>query len=89
MKTPSPRNHWLDNPKNVKHLWRPFIAVLALSVVAEFFVSLHPVFAIEGWFGFNADFGFTACVLMILGAKVLGNIIKRPDSYYAEDKADE
>ena len=86
-----PRIHWLDRPKNVKLLWRAFVAVLALTVLAEAFVSRHPAFAIDGWFGFHAAYGFVACVAMILVAKALGVLVKRPDSYYAEaeKKADE
>ena len=32
------KTHWLDEPRNVKLLWRGFLGVLALTVVAEFFV---------------------------------------------------
>ena len=41
--------HWLDQPRHVKLLWRGFLAVLALSVLAEFFVPLHPHFEIDFW----------------------------------------
>ncbi len=83
------RQHWLDDPKNVKKLWRGFLVVLALTVVGGFFVDLHPHFEIERWFGFNAAYGFVTCVLMILGAKALGVFLKRGDAYYAKDERDE
>ena len=35
--------------------------MLALTVIAEFFVHLHPHFEIEGLFGFHAVYGFIAC----------------------------
>lgn len=89
MNTPTPQAPWLDNPNNVKRLRRLLIGLLALTVLAEFLVDLHPVFALESWFGFHATYGFLACVLMILCAKALGALIKRPDTYYAEDEADE
>ena len=85
----TPRTHWLDEPKNIKLLWRSFIVVLAMTVLAEFFIHLHPIFAIESWFGFHATFGFFACALMILGAKVLGLLIKRSDTYYTREDADD
>lgn len=88
MNTPD-RTHWLDDPKNVKLLWRGFLVVLALTVVAEFVVPLHPYFEIEGLFGFNAVFGLIACALMIFLAKGLAVLIKRPDTYYDEDASDE
>lgn len=88
MNTPA-REHWLDEPRNVKKLWRGFLVVLALTVVAEFFVELHPHFGIESLFGFAAAYGLITCLLMIVAAKGLGLMIKRPDTYYSEDKADE
>ncbi|MBA3032146.1 MAG: hypothetical protein KKF85_10885 [Gammaproteobacteria bacterium] len=80
--------HWLDQPKNIKLLWRGFIAVLALTVLAEFVVHLHPHFEVEGLFGFHAAYGFVVCLLMIVFAKGLGLLLKRPDSYYADSEKD-
>ena len=74
--------HWLDQPANVKRLWRGFLVVLALTVGAEFAVQLHPHFEVESVFGFNAWFGFGACAAMIVGAKALALLLKRPDTYY-------
>ena len=85
-----PRIHWLDQPKKIQSLWRGFIFVLALTVLAEFLVPLHPTFPVESLFGFSAAFGFAACALMIIGAMALGLLIKRPDTYYTKkDDVDE
>ena len=84
-----PREHWLDEPRNVKKLWRGFLVVLALTVIAEFFVDLHPHFAIESLFGFSAAYGLVTCLLMIVAAKGLGLLIKRPDTYYSKEEDDE
>ncbi|MCU0769660.1 MAG: hypothetical protein MUD07_09950 [Burkholderiaceae bacterium] len=78
------RRHWLDEPRNVKLLWRLFLGVLALTVLAEPFVHLHPHFAVERLFGFHAWFGLLACAAMIVVAKLLGWVLKRPDTYYDE-----
>lgn len=83
------KTHWLDRPENVKKLWRGFLAVLALTVLAEPFVHLHPHFAVESLFGFHAWYGFAACAAMIVGAKALGFALKRPDTYYGKDGGDE
>lgn len=80
------KNHWLDDPHNVKFLWRGFLALLVLTVIAGFFVDLHPHFEIERWAGFNATYGFITCLLMIGGAKFLGIFLKRGDRYYAKDE---
>jgi hypothetical protein len=76
---------WLDQPANVKKLWRGFLVVLALTVVAELVVHLHPHFEIESLFGFDAWFGFGACAAMIAVAKGLALLLKRPDTYYDDD----
>ena len=78
-------SHWLDAPQNVKRLWRGFLLVLGLTVLAGLVIDLHPHFAVEAWPGFYAGFGFLACLAMIVVAKALGLGLKRPDDYYAED----
>ena len=81
--------HWLDDPRHVKLLWRLFLVVLAVVVLVEPFVRLHPHFAIERVFGFHAWFGLLACAAMILVAKVLGMLLKRPDTYCEEGAGDD
>lgn len=83
-----PQPHWLDHPANVKRLYRGFLVVLALTVLAELLVHLHPHFEVDALFGFNAWFGFLACLAMIVVAKGLALVLKRPDTYY-DDKNDE
>lgn len=77
--------HWLDEPQNVKRLWRGFLVLLAVTVAAEFFITMHPHFDVEGLPVFYAAFGFLACAAMIGAAKAIGVLLKRPDSYYKAD----
>ena len=79
-------DHWLARASTIRLLWRVFIVVLAVTVLAEFAVDLHPHFAIEGVFGFGAWYGFLACAALIVAAKALGVFLKRPDRYYQEDE---
>ena len=79
-----PQAHWLDRPRNVRRLYRGFIVVLALSVLAEAALQLHPHFEVESIFGFHAWFGFIGCAAMIVLAKGLARWLKRPDTYYAK-----
>ncbi|HCX33025.1 MAG TPA: hypothetical protein DHV08_05320 [Rhodocyclaceae bacterium] len=76
--------HWLDEPRNVRRLWRGFLVVLVLTVLAQWLVPLPPHFEIESVFGFNAWFGFAVCAAMIVFAKVLALVLKRPDTYYGK-----
>lgn len=73
---------WLERPQTIRRLWAAFALVLLLTLLAEFLVHPHAVFGIDGSFGFNAWFGFLACVALIAVAKALGIFLKRPDSYY-------
>jgi len=84
--------HWLDKPENLRKLWHIFIFVLILTVVAGLFVDLHPHFEIESWFGFYAVASFVACLVMVLLAKLIALLLKRPENYYYdynEDQADD
>lgn len=69
---------------SIRILWIVFIAVLAATVVAQPFVDWHPHFAVESFFGFNALYGFLACAALILVAKAIGLLVKRPEDYYDE-----
>lgn len=77
-------DHWLVRASTLRLLWRVFIAVLALTVAAEFLVTHHPHFRVESVPGFGAWYGFLACAGMILFAKGLAVFLKRPDTYYEE-----
>jgi hypothetical protein len=81
---PRPDDHWLARPRTVRRLWLVFIAVLALTIVADFFVDHHGVFGIDGSVGFYAWYGFLSCVVLVVGAKALGVILNRSDSYYGD-----
>ncbi|HEX9810995.1 MAG TPA: hypothetical protein VGA88_02765 [Burkholderiales bacterium] len=76
--------HWLTRPRTIRRLWWFFATVLAATVLAELFVAHEADFSVERLTGFYALFGFVACVAMILFAKAIGSVLKRPDTYYAE-----
>ena len=76
------RKYWLDNPSNVTRICWALYVVCGLLFVADAFYHKHPHFAAESWFGFYAIYGFVACVGLVLAAKVLRVILKRPEDYY-------
>ena len=59
-----------------------FISALLLAVLAERLVEAQPHFAVEKIFGGYALYGFAACAALIAVAKALGQLLKRPDTYY-------
>jgi hypothetical protein len=75
-------DHWLTRPATIRRLWVVFILVLIVLVALDLVVAHHPHFGIDGTFGFGAWFGFLSCVALVVFAKALGAVLKRPDTYY-------
>lgn len=75
-------DHWLVRPKTIRLLWWLFGVILALTVAGQYFIHFHAYFEVDGWFGFYAAYGFATCVGMVVLAKLLGFVLKRPDDYY-------
>jgi sterol desaturase/sphingolipid hydroxylase (fatty acid hydroxylase superfamily) len=82
------QDHWLARPATIKLLWKVFIAVLVMLVLAQAFIYVKGYFGVDGWFGFGAAFGFLSCLAMVLFAKALGYVLKRPEDYYGRGRDD-
>lgn len=78
-------DHWLVRPQTIRRLWIAFVAILAATVIAQFFIPVKGYFGPDGWFGFGAVFGFLSCLVMVLVARVLGFVLKRKEDYYTGD----
>ena len=76
------RDRWLDRPRNITRLVYGLYALCAALLLADLFYEKHSHFAFEHWFGFFAFFGFGAYVFIVLSAKGLRRLIKRPEDYY-------
>ncbi len=81
-------DHWLARPSTIRLLWWVFGGVLALTVLAQLFISVKGYFGVDSWFGFGAGFGFLACLAMVLVAKGLGYVLKRGEDYYDGEQDD-
>ncbi|MCB1229530.1 MAG: hypothetical protein KDN19_04660 [Verrucomicrobiae bacterium] len=82
---------WFDRPESRRLLCKLLYAACAVSVIAEiplfFLHKRHGHFgehSVDGWIFFYASLGFIACSLMIIGAKWLGYLLKKPEDYYGE-----
>jgi uncharacterized membrane protein len=75
-------DHWLVRPSTIRLLWVIFAVILAATVMADLVIHHHSYFGLDGTFGFGAWFGFVSCMAMIVFAKALGAVLKRPDTYY-------
>ncbi len=76
------KKHWLLRSRTIRRLWFGSSAALFLLVLASLFIHPHAMFGVDGTFGFHAWYGFFSCVAMVLFAKVLGLVLKRPDTFY-------
>ena len=76
------RDHWLVRPRTITGLWIAFIVILALTVLGDFVFPPKGKFGVDGTIGFYAWFGLVSCVALIIGPRLLGMILKRPDDYY-------
>ncbi|MGI9415805.1 MAG: hypothetical protein ACR2PM_19170 [Hyphomicrobiales bacterium] len=78
----SESDHWLTRPETIKRIWIGSCAVLALLVLSDVVVHHHAHFGVDGTFGFYSWYGFAACVVLVVGSKALGAVLKRRDTYY-------
>ena len=74
--------YWLDRKENVTTVYRTVWGIGAVLLLAELFLHRHEDFGFAAWFAFYALFGFVACVTLVLTAKALRRILRRPEDYY-------
>ncbi len=76
------RRRWLDDRRNVDRIVYALYAVCAALLAIDALVPKHGPFAAEHWLGFYGIFGFVACVGLVLAARALRVLLKRPEDYY-------
>jgi len=79
---PAERRYWLDRKRNVDKVYWGVWGLCALLFLVEPLVHKHGEFAFEDWFGFHGLYGFVACVGLVLAAKGLRRLLKRPKDFY-------
>ena len=78
------KKYLFDDPGNVNRLLRSFYVICILLVVVDFFVHRHVEMAWENLPAFYALYGFVACVVLVLLAKLMRKIVMRKEDYYDE-----
>ncbi len=73
---------WLDNPRNVTRLVHGLAALCTLALLADFFYTKHPHFAVERIFGFYGIYGFVVSFSLVLAAKQMRRVLRRDEDYY-------
>ena len=82
------RGRWWDDPRNVTRIVYGLATLCALALVADFFYTKHPYFAVESWPGFYAVYGFVVSMGLVLTAKQLRRVLRRDEDYYEPPEAD-
>jgi len=74
--------HVFDKPANVRRVLALLYAACALLLLADFVLHRHIDHPLESLPGFYAVYGFLGCVSLVLVAKELRRLVKRPENYY-------
>ncbi len=77
------KKHFFDKPKNIRRFLQIFFIAIVMLLGFDFLIHRHSFFAWEKWPEFYAVFGFVACVVLVLIAKlVLRPLVMRGEDYY-------
>ena len=76
------KTHLFDRPENVDRLLKGFYAICILLVLADFIFHRHIGFDWEKIPAFYAIYGFVACILLVVVAKRMRNVLMRKEDYY-------
>lgn len=77
---------WVDKPGSATKIFWALVVVCVLLFLADFTFEKHGHFDVENLPGFFGAYGFVMFTGLILAAKGLRVLIKRPEDFY-DDKA--
>lgn len=80
-------NTFFDKPKNVDIILKVFYVICALLVILDFVVHRHIYVSFEEIPAFYAIYGFVACVVLVVLAKVMRKVLMREETYYDADES--
>lgn len=79
---------WFTRTENANKIFLGLALFCSALFLADFTYHKHGHFFIEEIPGFYAAYGFFMFTLLIMGAKALRFIIKRPENYYGDKAVD-
>ena len=83
---PDKKTYFLDKPENVERLLKVFYVICGLLFAADFVVHRHVSHDWEQLPAFYALYGFIACVLLVLIAKLIRRVLMRKENFYDVDE---
>ncbi|MCW8109520.1 hypothetical protein OPS25_13500 [Alteromonas ponticola] len=78
------RVYFFDKPENVRLILRVFYFLCVVLFILDFFVHRHIYVYFESVPTFYALYGFVACVVLVLIAKLMRKVLMRNEDYFAE-----
>ena len=79
---------WVDKPGSATKIIYALVAVCILLGLADFAYHKHGHFEVERFPNFYGFYGFLMFTALILLARLLRRIIKRPEDYYGDKAVD-
>ena len=79
---------WVDRPGNPTKIFYALIVLCIFLFLLDFTYTKHEKVAIADLPGFYGIFGFVMFTALILAAKALRTIIKRPEDFYGDKAVD-
>ena len=79
---------FFDKPRNVSILMYSFYFICAVLVALDFVVHRHIYLDFEKIPAFYAIYGFIACVVLVVLAKLMRLVLMRSETYY-DERSDE
>jgi hypothetical protein len=73
---------FFDQPRNVALILKTFYALCIILVLLDFFVHRHIYVYFETIPAFYAIYGFVACVVLVVLAKIMRKGLMRNEHYY-------
>lgn len=73
---------FFDQPRNIALILKTFYALCIILVLLDFFVHRHIYVYFETIPAFYAIYGFVACVVLVVLAKIMRKGLMRDEHYY-------
>ena len=77
--------YFFDKPRNVKLVLYSLYSSCGLLLLLDFIIHRHTYYKWESLLGFYPLYGFLACTAIVLGSKVLRNLVERREDFYEAD----
>ncbi len=79
------RKHLFDKPRNVRLFFRLLYVACAVLLLLDVVVHRHVTHPWDRLWGFYPIYGFIGVSFLVLAAKQLRKVVKRPEDYYDAD----